>query len=93
MRPHPAGLRDLRGGLLRALGWRGIAAVAAAAALVVAALVAAAGLFLILLPLFLLAGIVARLVWGRPRPSRRTPPTVIEGSYEVVEDGGGWRRR
>lgn len=64
-----------------------------------------AGLFLILFPLVLIAGFVARLVLGggrrvRPRPDHQRPPQqnqpeVLEGHYEVVEvrQGRGWDRR
>lgn len=94
-------LGDLRAGVLRALGWRGLLALAATAALVVAAVVAAASLFLVLLPIFALAALAARLIWGRRKPpAGPLVPDVIEGSYEVVDErppqpgsGRGWRPR
>ena len=61
--------------------------------------VAVAGLFLILVPLFLVGGLVARfLLRGSAEPMPRQPsgrPDVIEGRYEVVElrEGDEHRRR
>jgi hypothetical protein len=58
-------------------------------ALALALAVAVAGLFLILVPLFLLGGVVARfLLRGSSAPMPRGPsgrPDVIEGRYEVVD--------
>jgi hypothetical protein len=88
--------------LFRQLGWRGIAALAVGTALLVATFLAAAGLFLILLPIFLVAGLVARFFLGRKRQApqhyRPESPSVIEGRYEVVSEpeptpGRGWGPR
>ena len=68
-------------------------------ALALALAVAVAGLFLILVPLFLVGGLVARfLLRGSAAPMPRQPssrPDVIEGRYEVVElrEGDEHRRR
>jgi hypothetical protein len=91
---------DNRGlSLWRLLGWRGIAVMAVALALVVALAIAATGLFLVLLPIFLVAGLVGRFLSGRAQrrqPGRRAPD-VLEGHYEVLEveqpaPGRGWGR-
>ncbi len=91
---------DNRGlGLWQMLGWRGIAIVAVALALVVALAIAATGLFLVLLPIFLVAGLLGRFLAARearPRPSHR-PPEVLEGRFEVLDvepppPGRGWGR-
>ncbi len=74
-----------------------LAAVGGALALTLA--IAVAGLFLILVPLFVIGGLVARLLLrGGTPPAARRPhagPEVIEGRYEVVDlrDGEGHRRR
>jgi len=82
--------------------WRGILVLAVATALLTAALLVAAGLFLLLLPLFIVAGLVGRFFFGRRRrtPERSDRPAVIEGEYEVVRNsldpgppGRGWGRR
>jgi membrane protein implicated in regulation of membrane protease activity len=90
-------------GLLRQLTWRGVLALALGATLIVTLAVVAGVVFLVLLPIILVAGVVARLLAGRrqaerPAPTRR--PEVLEGSYEVVEveergparPGDRWRR-
>ena len=65
-------------------------ALAAVGGLVAVAVIAAlAGLFLILVPVFLVAGLAARLLLGmrsQPARPRRQPgaPDVIEGRYEIV---------
>lgn len=87
---------------LRLLGWKGILVLAVAGALAVALMLAATGLFLILLPVFLVAGLVARFFAGRntnrsrPQAERRRE-NVIDTHYEVVDVethvGRGWGRR
>jgi hypothetical protein len=88
-------------GLVHLLSWRGILALAIGGALVIATLVAAAGLFVLLLPLFLIIGFVGRFMLGRKpkepaaRPEHRP---VLEGHYEIVEPeeerrARGWERR
>ena len=58
-------------------------------AVALALTVAVAGLFLILVPLFLVGGLVARLLLrGSTAPVTRRPhgsPDVIEAQYEVLE--------
>jgi hypothetical protein len=58
-------------------------------ALALALAVAVAGLFLILVPLFLVGGLLARLLLrGSAAPVTRRPsgaPEVIEGRYEVLD--------
>lgn len=54
-------------GLLRLLGWRGIAALAAGAALVLTLALLAGAIFLIVFPVALGAGLVARWLAGRRR--------------------------
>jgi hypothetical protein len=76
--------------LIRLQPWKVWALAAVGGALALAVTVAMAGLFLILLPILLVAGFAARLLLGsgkaRPAP-RQQPgrPDVIEGHYEVVE--------
>ncbi len=52
-------------GLLRLLGWRGIVAVAAGAALAVTLVLLAGAIFLIVFPVALGAGLIARWLAGR----------------------------
>lgn len=65
-------------GLLRLLGWRGIAALAAGAALVVTFALLAGAIFLIVFPVALGAGLVARWLAGR-----RAPPLGGAGGVRV----------
>lgn len=71
--------------------WKVWALAAIGGALAVTVMITMAGLLLILVPVLLVAGFVARLLLGggtrpaagpRPAPGR---PEVIEGRYEVVE--------
>jgi hypothetical protein len=71
--------------------WKVWALAAIGGALAVTVLITMAGLLLILVPVLLVGGFVARLLLGgttrpatgpRPAPGR---PEVIEGRYEVVE--------
>jgi hypothetical protein len=86
-------LRSQRGrvSVFQLLGWRGLLTLAVGAALLVATLVAAASVFIVLLPVFLIAGLVARFVYGWRRHRRPAPtpsdPGIIEGRYEVVAEG------
>lgn len=97
---YRAHLLDNRGlNLWRLLGWRGIVVVAVAVALALALAIAATGLFLVLLPIFLVAGLLGRLLSGRAaqrRPLRR-PTDALEGRYEVLDieppPGRGWGPR
>lgn len=82
-------------------GWRAWLALAVGATLVVALMLVFGLLFLVLLPVFLVLGVVARW-WLRRELRRAGPPDaarppLIEGSYDVVEPppGRGWgpRRR
>jgi membrane protein implicated in regulation of membrane protease activity len=74
--------------LAELVSWRGILVLAVAGALLTAALLVAAGLFLLLLPLFIVAGLVGRFFFGRRRrtPERSHRPALIEGEYEVVRN-------
>ena len=68
-------------------------------ALAVTLAIAVAGLFLILVPLFLVGGLVAKLLLGSgngsvARPAPRTErPGVIEGRYEVLDVTGNRQQR
>ncbi len=82
-------------------GWRAWLALAVGATVIVALMLVFSLLFIILLPVFLVLGLVAR--WWLQRELRRTGapgadrPPLIEGTYDVVEPppGRGWgpRRR
>lgn len=78
---------DLR--MIRLPTWKLWLLMAIGGAVALALVVAAAGLFLILLPVVLIGGFVARLLLSGSRPAARPrpggPPAVIEGHYEVVE--------
>jgi hypothetical protein len=78
---------DMR--LVRLAPWKIWALAAVGGALALALTIAVAGLFLILVPVFLIAGFVAKLLLGgnrsRPQAPREGRPEVIEGHYEVVE--------
>ncbi len=88
--------------LWRLVGWRGVVVIAVALAVLVALAIVATGLFLVLFPIFVIAGLVARFLAGRgqKRPLRRAPG-VLEGRYEVLDvepapgsgPGRGWGRR
>lgn len=75
--------------LVRLQPWKVWLLVAVGAGLAVVLTLLVAGMFLILVPLFLIGGLVAKLVLGgnrvpaaKPRPGR---PEVIEGHYEVLD--------
>ena len=78
---------DMR--MVRLQPWKLWLLAAVGGALALALAIAVAGLFLILVPLFLIGGLVARmLLRGGAAPVARRPfgaPDVIEGRYEVVE--------
>lgn len=82
-----------RGGLemrmVRLQPWKLWLLMAIGAGIALALTVAVAGLFLILVPVILIGGFVAKLVLGsavRPTANAgRTGPEVIEGQYQVVE--------
>ncbi len=92
--------------LWQMVGWRGVVLLAVALAVFVALAIVATGLFLVLFPIFVIAGLVARFLAGRGqrRPLRRAPD-VLEGRYEVLDvdpaqepgqgpgPGRGWGRR
>jgi hypothetical protein len=81
--------------VVRLQPWKLWLLAAVGGALAVALAIAVAGLFLVLVPLFLLGGLVAKLVLGgASRPATRPPgtPEVIEGHYEVL-DRPKWRDR
>ena len=96
--------RDFEGMRVRYLGiapWKLWLAAAGLVALAIAVLTIATGIFLVVVPLLLLAGFAARLFAGRavPRPpapqhGRRDGGTLIEGEYTVVSSrpmpGAGW---
>lgn len=69
--------------LLRLLGWRGIVALAAAAALVLTLAILAGAIFLIVFPVALAGGLVARWLAGRRRASEAEELHVETWSREV----------
>ena len=75
--------------MVRLQPWKLWLLVAVGGALTLALAVAMAGLFLILVPLFLVGGLVARLLLrGGTTPAAGRPseaPDVIEGRYEVLD--------
>ena len=85
--------RFLRGGfdvrMVRLPPWKVWLLVATGGALALALTLAVAGAMLILVPLFLLAGFVAKLLLGggrsRPQATRTGRPDLIEGRYEVLD--------
>ena len=86
--------RFLRGGfpfrVVRLQPWKVWALAAVGGALALAVMVAVAGLFLILVPVLLIGGLVAKLLLGtggRQPPRRAGGVEVIEGRYEVVDVG------
>ena len=77
---------DMR--VVRLQPWKVWLLVAVGAGLAVTLTLLVAGMFLILVPLFLIGGLVAKLVLGGSRAPAAKPragrPDVIEGHYEVV---------
>jgi hypothetical protein len=75
--------------MVRLQPWKLWLLVATGGALALALAIAMAGLFLILVPLFLVGGLVARLLLGGgAKPGMRPQggaPEVIEGRYEVLD--------
>lgn len=75
--------------VVRLQPWKVWLLVAIGAGLAVTLTVVVAGMFLILVPLFVLGGLVAKLVLGGSRPSapkqHHGRPEVIEGHYEVLD--------
>jgi hypothetical protein len=76
--------------VVRLQPWKVWALAAVGGALALAVMVAVAGLFLILVPVVLIGGLVAKLLLGGTggrQPPRRsaTGAEVIEGRYEVVD--------
>ena len=74
--------------VVRLQPWKIWLLVAVGAGLAVTLTLLVAGMFLILVPLFLIGGLVAKLVLGTSRvPAAKPPagrPDVIEGHYEVL---------
>jgi hypothetical protein len=83
----PRGALDVR--MVRLQPWKVWLLVATGGALALALTVAVAGAMLLLVPLFLLAGLVAKLLLGsgrsRPPGPRAGRPDLIEGRYEVLD--------
>ncbi len=77
--------------VVRLQPWKVWLLVAIGAGLAVTLTVVVAGMFLILVPLFVIGGLVAKLLLSRGRPAAPTRtqgrPEVIEGQYEVLEAG------
>jgi hypothetical protein len=77
---------DIR--MVRLQPWKVWALAVVGGAVILAVIVALAGMALILVPVLLVSGLVAKLVLGtsarRPKPTAGSPD-VIEGRYEVVE--------
>jgi membrane protein implicated in regulation of membrane protease activity len=90
--------RQIDVGALRPGGWRAWAALAVAATAAVALLLTFGLIFIILLPVFLVLGLIGRWWLGRElrkaAQAGRSRPEIIEGSYEIVEPpaqpGRGW---
>jgi hypothetical protein len=87
---------------IRPLGWREMLALAAAVTLVLALVLVFGLLFLLLLPVVLVAGLIARWWLGRElrkEAQGRARKGTIEAEYEVVEveriepPGRGWGSR
>lgn len=73
-------------GLLLLLGWRGVAALAAGLSLAVVLVLLAGALFLLIFPIALAAGLLARwLAGGRSAPLGRGGAVRIDTRDEVVE--------
>lgn len=93
--------RTVNASALRLSGWRAWLALALAATAAAALLLTFGLIFLILLPVFLVLGLIGRWWLGRElrraAQARRSQPEVIEGAYEVVEPparpGQGWGSR
>ena len=86
--------------MVRLQPWKLWLLAAVGGTVVLALAVTVAGLFLILFPIVLLAGLITRLLLRgskgrRPQPKPNGQPGVIEGHYEVieVETGRGWGPR
>jgi hypothetical protein len=77
---------DIR--MVRLQPWKVWTLAVVGGAVTLAVIVALAGMALILVPILLVSGLVAKLVLGtsarRPKPTAGRPE-VIEGRYEVVE--------
>ncbi len=76
--------------IVRLQPWKVWALAAVGGAVALAVMVAVAGVMLVVVPVLLLAGLVAKLVLGfgarRPaRPAASGRPEMIEGRYEVLE--------
>jgi hypothetical protein len=75
--------------VVRLQPWKIWLLVAVGAGLAVTLTVVVAGMFLILVPLFVLGGLVAKLLLGGGRAPVARPsdgrPDVIEGNYEVLD--------
>jgi hypothetical protein len=86
---------------VRPLGWREMLALAVAVTVVLALVLVFGLLFLLLLPVVLVAGLIARWWLGRElrKEARRGGTGTIEAEYEVVEveriepPGRGWGSR
>ena len=76
--------------MVRLQPWKLWLLMAVGAGVALALTVAVAGLFLILVPVVLIGGFVAKLVLrssarGRRRDASKAGPEVIEGHYQVIE--------
>jgi predicted membrane metal-binding protein len=71
--------------VLRLPTWQIALLLAVAVAIGIAVAIIATGIFLIALPVAILVVIAYRLFGGRPR--RTSPGNVIEGEFEVVDNG------
>lgn len=75
--------------MVRLQPWKAWALAATGAVFVLTVLIAMASFLVILLPVALVGGLVAKLLLGtgtrRPSPPSRGQPEVIEGRYEVIE--------
>jgi hypothetical protein len=83
----PRGAFDVR--MVHLQPWKVWLLVAMGGALAFALTVAVAGAMLVFVPLFLLAGLVAKLLLGGGRSLPQAPragrPDLIEGRYEVLD--------
>jgi hypothetical protein len=84
----PRGAFDVR--MVRLPPWKVWLLVATGGALALALTLAVAGAMLVLVPMFLLGGLVAKLLLGggsrsRPPEPRAGRPDLIEGRYEVLD--------
>lgn len=71
--------------LVRLLGWRGLVALAAAAALVVTVVLVAGAVFLLVFPVALAGGLVARWLAGRRETAEDAGTIRIERWSRTVE--------